>query len=312
MQLTNGANSPLRYPGGKGKITQFIGEVLNKNQIDGTYIEPFAGGAGIAINLLLAGKVHNIVINDLDTSVYAFWLAVKNDSEKLIKYIDEVPFDVSDHAAGLTPTERFSYYRYIQENLLKYRKQDDRTVLEAFYFFMANRINVSGIISAGPIGGRKQDGRYNISSRFNKKNLIQRIRKIAEFADHITVTNLEASHMIDMYARKIFGETENTLLFVDPPYYLQGKSLYNYYATDSIHQLTAKLLLENIDKNWILTYDTAPQILKLYDSDDVEKYRYMIQYSANKRGKFDEFMFASSQLNLQSFNNVRLKSIEER
>lgn len=309
MKLTNGANSPLRYPGGKGKITQFIGEVLDKNQISGTYIEPFAGGAGVAINLLLAEKVQNIVINDLDTSVYSFWLAIKNDSEKLIQYIDEVPFDVYDHADALTPTERFDYYLFIQKKLHDYRKKDQRTVLEAFYFFMANRINISGIISAGPIGGRKQDGKYNISSRFNKKELISRIRKITQFSDRITVTNLEASHMIDMYARKIFGSTENTLLFVDPPYYVQGKSLYNYYATDSIHQLTAELLLNNIDKNWILTYDTAPQIFDLYDSDYVKKYRYSIQYSANKRGKFDEFMFASSKLKISSYHNVQLQSI---
>jgi DNA adenine methylase len=87
MQITNGAHSPLRYPGGKGKITQFVNNILEENGINGTYIEPLAGGAGVAINLLLAGKVDKIIINDLDNGVYAFWYTLVHSPKYLINHI---------------------------------------------------------------------------------------------------------------------------------------------------------------------------------------------------------------------------------
>lgn len=53
--------SPLRYPGGKGKLAPFMGFMINKMNIkNGTYIEPFAGGAGIALMLLMEGHVDDI------------------------------------------------------------------------------------------------------------------------------------------------------------------------------------------------------------------------------------------------------------
>lgn len=302
--LTNGFNTPLRYPGGKGKITRFVGNVLESNCIDGTYIEPFAGGAGVAINLLLAGKVKSIVINDLDDGVYSFWHTLINEPEYLLREIERVPFDYSDEKPVLQPWKYSEYWTTIRKRYDFNHYADVRR--KGFDFFMLNRMNVSGIIKGGPIGGARQDGTYNISSRFNKDTLKKRIKKIADEAANITVSNLEASHFFKLLSDGKICDMQNSLIFADPPYYVQGRNLYNSYATDIIHSLIAKRLVSESDWNWLLTYDKTPQIYELYANANIKRYEYKISYSANKRGKYSEYMFASNRMTVQSYDNVIL------
>lgn len=306
-ELTNGFMSPLRYPGGKGKIARFVDHILDKNGITGTYAEPFAGGAGVAMNLLLHQRVEKVVINDLDDGVYSFWHTVTHSPEALIRRIRRVPFD---SVIGLDEIGVRKAYWYWHNTRMRYRENRYRSVEDkAFDFFMLNRMNVSGIVKGGPIGGEQQNGRYNISSRFNKQTLIRRIEKIADIRDRIVVTQYEASyflrHLID------YCEMSNCLAFVDPPYFVQGKNLYSTFATDRIHKMTAECLLGNPEWRWILTYDEAPEIDNMYPSDEVNKYEYDIAYSANKRGMYREFLFADPRLSIESFDNVRLRRLHD-
>ena len=76
-------DSPLRYPGGKSQLAPLVIDLLRSNDLFyGEYIEPFAGGAGIACTLLLDGYVSHIHINDLDRSIYSFWWAILNEPER--------------------------------------------------------------------------------------------------------------------------------------------------------------------------------------------------------------------------------------
>ena len=88
----------LRYPGGKSKMTLFIKELLTKNKMteNVTYVEPFAGGAGIALNLLIDEDVKNVIINDKDISVYAFWWALLNETNKFIEKILQINVDMEE------------------------------------------------------------------------------------------------------------------------------------------------------------------------------------------------------------------------
>ena len=136
-KLTNVSNSPLRYPGGKGKISLFVGNVLEDNGIDGTYVEPFAGGAGIAINLLLADRVENIVINDLDDGVYSFWNTVINDPEYLLREIRKVPFDYAQSSPELTPEAYARYWSSIKKRFAFNHYSDSRQ--KGFDFFRCHQ-----------------------------------------------------------------------------------------------------------------------------------------------------------------------------
>lgn len=306
-ELTNAANSPLRYPGGKGKLSLFVSKLLADNGINGTYVEPFAGGAGIAINLLLANKVTDIVINDLDDGVYSFWNTVTKEPDFLLRRIERVPFDYANRSQEITAAEYARYWNGIKKRFDFNHYTDSRE--KAFDFFMLNRMNVSGIIKGGPVGGRSQNGKYNISARFNKRTLIQRIERIASLSERITVTNLEASHFCRLLSEGVYCNTENSLVFLDPPYYVQGRNLYNSFATDRIHALVADRLLKEKTWKWILTYDQTPNIDELYPIGEVNKYEYQITYSANKRGKYSEYLFTSKGVHAESFDNVTLQKL---
>ncbi|GAB2028159.1 DNA adenine methylase [Lactovum odontotermitis] len=303
--MVNKVNSPLRYPGGKSKLTTYVEHLLDINDINGTYIEPFAGGAGIAINLILSGRVEKIVINDLDVSVFSFWYHVKNNPQKLINKIKKVPF--STKGTKLSPEELIEYWDITKRLYLKSRGSN--TVDEAFTFFMLNRMNISGIISGGPIGGRKQNGEYNVTVRFNKDDLIKRIEKIAEFGERIIVQNLDAVSFIQNVINSSII-TKNSFLFVDPPYFFQGRNLYPSYIDSREHNLIANILQSNPKLKWIETYDMSKQISDYYSTDEVNKYVYNLQYSAMRKRKASELMFSSKNINLESFDNVQLQRLE--
>ncbi|MDY5585305.1 MAG: DNA adenine methylase [Arcanobacterium sp.] len=305
--VTNKSNSLLRYPGGKAKITKFVANILERNNIHGTYIEPFAGGAGVAINLLLTNQIRHAVINDLDDGVYSFWKTVFENPQSLRKRIKAVPFDYATPNLWPQPSQRAQYWFHIKK---RYQQNSYRSIEDkAFDFFMLNRMNVSGIIDGGPIGGLAQEGQYSIASRFNKQNLLLKLDQVSQLASRITLTNFEASHFLALAKKGKFNISKgDSLFFVDPPYYVQGKHLYSCYATDRIHSGVANELLDS-ELQWILTYDTAPQIDALYPAESVQKYEYEIQYSANKRGRFKEYLFSSNDLQIESFDNVALSRL---
>ena len=63
--MKNNNYSPLRYPGGKSRLVNFIKSIIDQNDLKGgTYIEPFSGGAAIALALAIDGYMERIVINE--------------------------------------------------------------------------------------------------------------------------------------------------------------------------------------------------------------------------------------------------------
>lgn len=129
-------SSPLRYPGGKAKIASFVKMLIeNTGNRHPVYMEPFAGGAGVAIELLLQDEVDEIVINDYDKAIYSFWRAVTKESDKLLDLIERTPVNIE-------------VWRQQKEI---YMNQNSRYSLElAFATFFLNRTNRSGILKAGP------------------------------------------------------------------------------------------------------------------------------------------------------------------
>ena len=156
--------SPLRYPGGKTKLFEYISPVVTKN-LNGTnriYIEPFAGGSGLALKLLFAGIVDSLILNDLDYSIYCFWNSCITQAPALCTMIEECTIDLS----------MWNTQKYIFLN------QEKFSPLEiGFATFFLNRCNVSGVIKGGPIGGTSQKGKYKIDARFNKSKLISKIER---------------------------------------------------------------------------------------------------------------------------------------
>lgn len=273
------AKTPLRYPGGKQRLSPFIEEILIENNIkNGHYVEPYAGGAGVGIELLLTKKVSNIHLNDSDFGIYCFWYAVLNRTEELCQMIQ---------SASMTVDE----WRKRKEIV---KQCDRRKKLElGFSVFYLNRCNRSGILSAGIIGGLDQSGNYKMDARFSRNDLIRRIETIAQFKDNIFLTNFDAEYYIKNYISNL---PQESLIYLDPPYYEKGCELYLNAYKKNDHARLSKVIQDEINLNWILSYDGVSDILELYN--ERRHFLYDLQYTAAKVYKGKEVFIFSDRLRI--------------
>lgn len=290
--------SPLRYPGGKGKLAPFMGLMLKKMNIQGgTYIEPFAGGAGVALMLLMEGHVDNIVINDYDKAIYSVWRAIVNETENLVDRIMQTPVNIDEWKK--------------QKEI--YMVQNRKYSLDlAFATFFLNRTNRSGILKGGPIGGFEQNGNYGIDARYNADKLVERIRAIAEYKKHIRVYNKE---IVSFIVNVLPDYGQNSLTYFDPPYFNKGPELYKNFFDKEDHAKIAQLILDRVPGNWIITYDDTPEIIELYGQRCIR--RYDLNYSAANTGKSsevivfnDEYYCPTNQELLNQKININLREVD--
>lgn len=282
--------SPLRYPGGKRKLANFIKLIFHTNTLVGSeYVEPYAGGASVALSLLYEEYVKQIFINDIDLSIFAFWHSVLNDTENLCRLIRDTPISVDE----------WERQRRIQfdkgESLLKI----------GFSTFFLNRTNRSGIISGGIIGGKEQTGRWLIDARYNKQQLIERVQKVARYKSRIQLFNLDAITFLDVSQTLL---TTNALFYFDPPYYVKGKQkLYTNFYKPYDHAVVASAVSKIKSHHWMVSYDDTIQIRELYQ--DFQSIHYGLKYSAQEHYDGAEVIFFSENLKVPIVSDpVRVNS----
>lgn len=276
--------TPLRYPGGKTSLFSFFNDVIERHAWkDTVYIEPYAGGAGAALSLLVLDKVKAIVINDYDPAIYAFWHSVVYDTDNFIKLIRETDLTIREW-------ER-------QRVIYKDADTSDPLAL-GFATFYLNRTNRSGILNAGPIGGKSQTGKWKIDARYNKEALIKKIGLIGDRRDRITITNMDGLELIREYSRK-----KNSFFYVDPPYFVKGADLYLNAFRYKDHEKLAATLNELKNTKWLLTYDSEPEILALYSQ---RAYRpFDLKYSAHHNSRLgSELMIFSDSIDTSVIDSI--------
>jgi DNA adenine methylase len=273
--------TPLRYPGGKQKLTPFILEVMAANDlIGGDYAEPYAGGAGVAIELLLSGKVKRIHLNDSSRAVHFFWFSILNQTEAFCRRIASASLTVSEWRR--------------QKEILS--RPGEFTSLDlGFSLFFLNRCNRSGIPSGGLIGGLDQTGKWKMDARFPRNELITRIEAIAAKKSSIALKNWDAEKFILEYIPML---PEKSLVYCDPPYFHKASRLYLNYYQPGDHARIAKTIQGKIKRPWLVSYDGVPEILDCYR--DRRSFLYDLQYNAGKAYKGKEVFVFSDELTLPS------------
>ena len=246
--------------------------VVRANQIsDGKYIEPYAGGAGIAWELLVTGVVRRVVVNDISPQLFAFWTSVIKHTDELCARIREVPLSV----------EEWDRQKAI------FASPEDSSALElGVSCFYLNRTNRSGILNGGLIGGRSQQGSWRMDARFNREDLIRRISKIADCRKRVEVSSEDGVEFLRKRSHS-FGEKD--LIYVDPPYFEKGRMLYFDAYKPEDHAALADVLSELDGPSWVVSYDNVEAIRTLYEC--TPKIEYTIGYSARRRTYGREVMF---------------------
>jgi DNA adenine methylase len=275
---SNKLYTPLRYPGGKARFAPFIAETMLANGLDGgQYLEPYAGGAGVALELLFHGHASHIHINDLDPAINAFWISVTHHPEELLRLLHDTPIDMD---------QWFRWRRVL-------RGETEATLVErGFATLFMNRTNRSGILKAGVIGGMAQTGEYKLDARLDKPTLSARIERIAARADSITVYCEDAHALLSRCSD--FLPTQS-LIYLDPPYYVKGRGLYRNFYMHEDHLAIAKLLQsKKFERHWVVSYDNVEEISAMYQMS--EGLTYSLNYTAQKRYIGSEVMFFSRNL----------------
>ncbi|SED93205.1 DNA adenine methylase [Rhizobiales bacterium GAS188] len=278
--------SPLRYPGGKACLFELVSTILRINRLErGHYVEPYAGGCGLALELLFGGHVADLHINDIDPSIWAFWHSALEDTDALAEKIHRTPITIPE-------------WRKQRE---KYRAQDIGDPLGlGFSAFFLNRTNRSGIIKgAGVIGGLEQNGNYKLDCRFNKPDLIRRILRIKKYRDRIHLTRLDALEFLRGPGKKL---PTNSFMFIDPPYFRKGSELYTSFYKDKDHQDLAKQILK-LKSPWVITYDDDLAIRMLYRNH--RQFSFDINYSLQEKRVGAELLISSKGLRLPDITRER-------
>ena len=277
--------SPLRYPGGKTKFYDYVRELLRCNNMLGeTYMEPFAGGAGLALKLLLNDDVKRIIINDYDTAIYSFWHSILYETDAFCELINTTP----------VTTEEWKKQRDI------YMNHNGNISLDVgFSTFFLNRTNVSGVIKGGIIGGLEQQGAYKIDARYNGQNLISKILNIAEKREQIVLLNQDAKELLQPQQLRRYYKT---FINLDPPYVKKGVQLYKNAFTDADHRQLSELI-SNCNRKWIVTYDICPLVADLYQ--DFRSSYLDVTYSVRMSKKAQEYIFFSDNLELPDTIELR-------
>ena len=277
--------SPLRYPGGKGKLEPFMELMIKKmNHVGGVYIEPFAGGAGIAMGLLEKGLVNDVVINDLDKGIYSFWRAALTEIDRFLEEIMNVPLTMDE---------------WRRQRNICFNDNSKYSFELGFATFYMNRTNRSGIIKGGVIGGQEQSGNWKLDARFNREALAERIEKIAKRRAHIHLYNKDICSFIENYVPKY---VDNGLIYFDPPYFDKGKQLYlNFFNYDD-HVRIEKMIREKVKCDWIITYDDAPEIAHIYDGYNLK--RYNLNYSVYEKKRASEVIIFRNETMIPTCNEL--------
>lgn len=270
---SNKLYSPLRYPGGKARFAPFIASVMAENGLDGGhYLEPYAGGAGVALELLFHGTASHVHINDFDPAVFDFWVAATRFPEALIRKLHSTPADMS----------QWQHWRSVMRGEIEADPVD-----RGFATLFLNRTNRSGILKGGVIGGQQQAGEYKLDARMKKDVLVQRIERIAQHAKQITVYNEDA---LTLLRRCRTFLPPKSLIYLDPPYYVKGQGLYRNFYTHDDHSAIARLLLSSrFNRPWVVSYDDVPEIRAMYRNACALGYD--LHYTAQIRHDGAEVMF---------------------
>jgi DNA adenine methylase len=272
--------SPFRYPGGKQALIPYVAEFIRANDLDCPHlIEPFAGGAAVSLGLLRAGLVERITLVERDPLIYAFWKCVKHQPDALCERIWRLEVTLDTWHA---------YQPYRQAEPLGNFPLLDLAVAGIFF----NRANFSGVIGAKPIGGMSQSSDYAIDCRWNAETLTTRICDIAKQRGLIQVAFGDAVDYLRSKAKSLLQRAaeRQAIVYVDPPYYIQGHRLYRHHFDDAGHERLARYL--NAQQwPWLVSYDNHARIYELFKGQKIVPFH--LQYVVKEARLADELLITN-------------------
>jgi DNA adenine methylase len=231
--------SPFRYPGGKTWFVPAYRQWMqNQARKPKLLIEPFAGGATIALTAVCENWVDSALIVELDPDVAAVWQVVEaGDALQLADRI--LAFDLT--------------YENVQTELSK----EALSILErAFKTILKNRTFHGGILAPGSGLIKAGEAGKGLASRWYPETLAKRFTALHQVRHRLSV---KCGDCFPVFKR--YENDSQAVFFVDPPYTAGGKSagkrLYAYFELNH-HKLFEQC--SQLAGDFVMTYDNAQEV----------------------------------------------------
>lgn len=269
------AVNPVRYPGGKGSksIVDRVLSLYPDGYLDGrTWIEPFCGGCGLGLSLLARGSIGRAEFSDSDPRICAMWHEIAYDSDSICARILDAVVDMR-------------LFEWARETA----NDPDASVGDMGYAtYVLNRCCHSGYIDGGVMGGKAQTGKYKVDCRFNKPNIIKRIRRVAELADAGLASFGRPADALDiMSSIPDTHEPDGVFVYADPPYVQMGAACYRQ-GVDHAELAETLLSLSDAGFGWLLSYDDCAEVRRMYSGCRFEPLTVSYSNNGRTRGKATE------------------------
>ena len=234
--------SPFRYPGGKTwfvpAFRRWMQSLSHKPKL---LVEPFAGGATIALTSICENWVDHALIIELDPDVAAVWQVIQS-GDALILANCILRFDLT--------------YENVQIELTK---EASSTMERAFKTILKNRTFHGGILAPGSGLIKAGEAGKGLASRWYPETLAKRLTALHQVRHRFTV---ECRDCMPVFAH--YKEDTQAVFFVDPPYTAGGKSagkrLYAYFELNHNKLFEACAQLAG---DFLMTYDDAAEVHEL-------------------------------------------------
>jgi DNA adenine methylase len=251
----------MRYPGGKSYIANKIFDILG-NFVTGEtiFVDVFSGGLTMTVKFCMQYSiVNNYWINDKDPGIACIWTSY-------IRYPDEFIRRLSFYK----PTVELFFKFKDELSNLKFMPTNSWDIVDiGIKKLMLHQCSYSGLgLRGGVQGGNNQDKKDKIDTNWNLNYQEKKVRNFINLFNGKSFLNVGCT---DWDFRDVISNCnfDNVLLYLDPPYYEKGKSLYYYYFDDQKHIDLANCL-KNSDKKFVLSYDDCDFIRNLYDWAEID------------------------------------------
>jgi DNA adenine methylase len=276
----------LRYPGGKAKIAAkivgIIKDRLNKSGEINEYREPFFGGGAVGLQVIRdCPEIGRFWFNDADPTMACLWQSVvqRSDSMRVI-------------LGCLDPS--VDYFHFYRSFLRGIERPDDLGHFDrasiACMKISCHQMSYSGLgtMAGGPIGGAKQESKYDVGCRYDAQRISG---KIAHVRDLLNSVELHPEVCTCLDFEEVVRAPGDAIIYLDPPYYKAGPGLYQIAFDHAAHERLAHMLRSE-ERPWLLSYDRHPVIEGLYGGwATIEEVP--ISYSINGAVKTSEWMISN-------------------
>lgn len=226
--------SPFRYPGGKTWLVPTARKWFAQADADSYLIEPFAGGGIIALTAVAEHYFDHVTMVELDDDMAAAWETILSDNcPWLIKQISDFSVTADNINSAIAHA-------------------NDGTKERGFATIVRNRTNHGGILAKGSGMIKTGENGRGLSSRWYPSTLVKRIVDINRMRERITFVHGDAFEVMEQKLND-----EDCFFFIDPPYTVAGRRLYNHFEVD--HRRIFELASQ-MSGHFLLTYDDTIEV----------------------------------------------------